>query len=348
MISTVGILTNMGRSISQIQQELAAIEEKVIELGEELQTLYDRYIDCLSDSAQKQLILAGYQLCTQIYPEAFVAMSLTQRQKLQQSLRQLGKEIQPLLAQKPTAEEISQEQVDLNLIAQMLKNLPLGRSENNSKESEIAIDEKEEKLSPDDDDLESPETIMIEEDGLVQGEIQEIDLEKLQNLADRELNISQIEEIDLKNPQHLLLWQKRIETKIRQTLEDTSRQANKCLQEFDIIPSHLPSKVIDVALKAPKSNSGGKLRSIPNILNLVVETDKGKNKKSQVNATQISLLRLRLLEIEFTDAIVSSKRNEIRSLLKKVQKLESLYQQKKHEHTKAEADAAWRSSWYED
>ena len=338
----------MGRSISQIQQELAAIEEKVIELGEELQTLYDRYLDCLSDSAQKQLILAGYQLCTQIYPEVFVAMSLTQRQKLQQSLRQLGKEIQPLLAQKPTAEEISQEQVDLNLIAQMLKNLPLGRSEDNSKESEIAIDEKEEKSSSDDDDLELPETIMIEEDGLVQGEIQEIDLENLQNLAERELNISQISEIDLKNPQHLLLWQKRIETKIRQTLEDTSRQANKCLQEFDIIPRHLPSKVIDVALKAPKSNTGGKLRSIPNILNLVVETDKGKNKKSQVNATQISLLRLRLSEIEFTDAIVSSKRNEIRSLLKKVQRLESLYQQKKHEHTKAEADAAWRSSWYED
>lgn len=348
MISTVGILTNMGRSISQIQQELAAIEEKVIELGEELQTLYDRYIDCLSDSAQKQLILAGYQLCTQIYPEAFVAMSLTQRQKLQQSLRQLGKEIQPLLAQKPTAEEISQEQVDLNLIAEMLKNLPLGRSEDNSKEPEIASSESEEKLSPDDDDLELPETIIIEEDGLVQGEIQEIDLEKLQNLADKELNISQIKEIDLKNPQHLLLWQKRIETKIRQTLEDTSRQANKCLQELDIIPKHLPSKVIDVALKAPKSNSGGKLRSIPNILNLVVETDKEKNQKSQVNATQISLLRLRLSEIEFTDATVSSKRNEIRSLLKKVQKLESLYQQKKHEHTKAEADAAWRSSWYEE
>jgi hypothetical protein len=348
MISTVGILTNMGRSISQIQQELEAIEEKVIELGEELQTLYDRYIDCLSDSVQKQLILAGYQLCTQIYPEAFVEMSLTQRQKLQQSLRQLGKEIQPLLAQKPTAEEISQEQIDLNLIAQMLKNLPLGRSEDNSKESEIAPSETSEARFSPDDDLESFETNMIEEEELVEGEIQEIDLEKLQNLANRELNISQISEIDLKNPQHLLLWQKRIETKIRQTLEDTSRQANKCLQEFDIIPRHLPSKVIDVALKAPKSNSGGKLRNIPNILNLVVETDKGKNKKSQVNATQISLLRLRLSEIEFTDAIVSSKRNEIRSLLKKVQRLESLYQQKKHEHTKAEADAAWRSSWYED
>lgn len=336
----------MGRSISQIQQELEAIEEKVIELGQELQTLYEKYIAVLSNSVQKQLILAGYQLCTQIYPEAFVGISLNQRQKLQQSLRQLGKEIEPLLAQKPTAEEISQEQIDLNLIAQMLKNLPLGTSDNSS-DRESPTSESEVELSSNEDDEESTVTIPIEEDNFVRGAIQEIDLEKLQNLADRELKITPIEEIDLSNPQHLLLWHKRIETKIKKTLEDTSRKANLCLQEFDIIPRHLPSKVIDVALKAPKSNSGGKLRSIPNILNLVVETDKGK-KKSQVDATSISLLRLRLSEIEFTDATVSSKRNEIRLLIKKVQKLESLYQQKKHEYTKVEADAAWRASWYED
>lgn len=336
----------MGRSINQIQQELEAIEEKVIELGEELQTLYDRYIDCLSNSVQKQLILAGYQLCTQIYPEAFVEMSLAQRQKLQQSFRQLGKEIEPLLAQKPTAEEISQEQIDLNLIAQMLKDLPLGASENTSNR-ESATSDNEEELSLDEDNEESTATIAVEED-LVRGAIQEIDLEKLQNIANTELNVTQISEIDLSNPHHLLLWQKRIETKIRKTLEDTSIRANKCLQKFDIVPRHLPSKVIDVALKAQKGNSGGKLRSIPNILNLVVETDKEQKKKSQVNATQISLLRLHLSEIEFTDAAVSGKRNEIRTLVKKVQKLESLYKQKKHEYIKAEADAAWRSSWYED
>lgn len=338
----------MGRSISQIQQELEAIEEKVIELGEELQTLYDRYIDRLSNSVQKQLILAGFQLCTQIYPEAFVAMSLAQRQQLQQSLRQLGKEIEPLLAQKPTAEEISTEQIDLNLIAQMLKNLPLNTSDNSSPDRESPTSESEE-LSSDEDNEESTTTIPTEEEDLVRGAIQEIDLEKLQNIANTELNVTQISEIDLSNPHHLLLWQKRIETKIRKTLEDTSIGANKCLQKFDIIPRHLPSKVIDVAIKAQKGNSGGKLRSMPNILNLVVETDKEqKSKKSQVKATQISLLRLHLSEIEFTDAAVSSKRNEIRTLVKKVQKLESLYKQKKHEYTQAEADAAWRASWYED
>ena len=339
----------MGRSISQIQQELDAIEEKVIELGQELQTLYENYIAILSNSVQKQLILASYQLCTQIYPEAFVEMSLNQRQKLQQSLRQLGKEIEPLLAQKPTAEEISQEQIDLNLIAQMLKNLPLSTSENSSKDRESSTSESEE-LNSDDDNEESTATIAIEEDDLVRGAIAEIDLEKLQNIANKELNITQISEINLSNPHHLLLWQKRIETKIRKTLEDTSIRANKCLQKFDIIPSHLPSKAIDVALKAQKGNSGGKLRSIPNILNLVVETDKEqkKNKQFSANATQISLLRLHLSEIEFSDAAISSKRNEIRTLVKKVQKLESLYKQKKHEYIKAEADAAWRSSWYED
>lgn len=337
----------MGRSISQIQKELEAIEEKVIELGQELQTLYEKYHAVLSNSVQKQLILAGYQLCTQIYPEAFVEMSLNQRQKLQQSLRQLGKEIEPLLAQKPTAEEISQEQIDLNLIAQMLKNLPLSTSEDSSSDRESATSKSEAASSSNEDNEESTTTIPIEED-LVRGAIQEIDLEKLQNIANTELNVTQISEIDLNNPHHLLLWQKRVETKIRKTLEDTSLQANKYLQEFDVIPSHLPSKVIDVAIKASKNSSASKLRSIPNIINIVVETDKEKNKQLPANATQISLLRLHLSEIEFTDAAVSSKRNEIRTLVKKVRKLESLYKQKKHEYTQAEADAAWRASWYED
>ena len=118
----------MARSIGQIQQELDRIKEMVEESAREIQTLYDNYIAILSESAQKQLILAAYQLCTQICPEAFVAISFSQRQKLQQSLRQLGKEMQPMLAQKPTAEELSQEQADLSLIAEMLKNLPLGLS----------------------------------------------------------------------------------------------------------------------------------------------------------------------------------------------------------------------------
>ncbi|VEP13096.1 conserved hypothetical protein [Hyella patelloides LEGE 07179] len=348
----------MARSIGQIQRELDKIKETVAEAAQELETLYDKYISCLNESAQKQLVLAGYQLCTQIYPEAFVAIPLSQRQKLQQTLRQLGKQMQPLLTQKPTAEDLSQEQADLNLIAEMLKNLPLGRSDNSDQGStKPSNSEQNRDESALDKNLESVTAIMMDEeeeddddDELIVEEIQEFSFEKLQSLADREPDTNKIKEIDLSNPHHLMLWQKKIENTIRKTLDDTSRKANKYLQEFSIIPGRLPSKVIDVALQAGDSHSGnGKLRKVPNILNLVIETDKGqKAKKPSSAATQISLLRLRLSEIEFADAQLSSQRNQIRTVLKKVQQLGNIYQGKQHEYAIAEADAAWRSSWYED
>jgi hypothetical protein len=343
----------MVRSIRQIQQELDTIRETVALSAQELETLYDRYIACLSESAQKQLILAAYQLCTQIYPEAFVAMSLNQRQKFQQVVRQLGKDMKPLLAQKPTAEELTQEQADLSLIAEMLKNLPLSPSENKG-ETTGKKTEKSSNLSMNsdnliqDDDLDSSAMMIDDDDDIVLDELPEFGFEKLQSLASQELNTLKITEIDLANPHHLVLWQKRIETIIKKTLDDTSKKVNKCLQEFSIIPNRLPFKVIELAIQAGESNSGNsKMRKIPNILSLVVESDKGqKNKK--LTATQISLLRLRLSEIEFVDARLSSQRNEIRMLLKKVKRLGSLYQEKQQEYKIAEADAAWRSSWYED
>ena len=334
----------MARSIKQIQQELDNIRETVTELAEELETLYDTYLSCLSESASKQLILAGYQLCTQIYPEAFIAMPLTQRQKLQQAFRKLGQEMEPMLTKKPQAVDLNQEQADLNLIAEMLKKLPLERSNEAKKTTEELSEAIDKPVAS--DNREETDSVIAEEE--TSQEIEELVLDKIENLANQEVNNSPTEEIDLSNPHHLMMWHKKIESNIRQTLDNTSRQANKNLQEFDIISKRLPSKVIDIALQAKEGNSGGsKTRKIPNIINLVIETEK-KSKTQPSIATHVSLLNLRLPEIEFADAQLSSKRNQIRAVVKKIRHWEGLYQNREQEYTVAEADAAWRSSWYED
>jgi hypothetical protein len=41
---------------------------------------------------RQQLVLAAYHLCTQAYPEAFLALSKAEREKLQESLRKLGRQ----------------------------------------------------------------------------------------------------------------------------------------------------------------------------------------------------------------------------------------------------------------
>ncbi|XLQ12287.1 MAG: hypothetical protein KPI85_04210 [cyanobacterium endosymbiont of Epithemia adnata isolate EadnSB Bon19] len=84
----------MPKSLQQIRQDLKVFEEKTKELALELNILYSNYLKSLSNSAQQQLILACYHICTQIYPEQFLKLSFSQRETLQNNLRQLCQEIQ--------------------------------------------------------------------------------------------------------------------------------------------------------------------------------------------------------------------------------------------------------------
>ncbi len=352
----------MAKTIQQVKQELEALEKTVAETATKLQTTYEDYLDLLSESTQKQLILAGYQLCTKIYAESFLQLSFGQRQKLQQELRELGKEIKPELKKKYQPSQSKQEQADLSLIAEMLKNLPLhkmgqqansqeqkDKNQNNSSEvnndlSDILPDELESIV------LENSSAIVINGDQIISIERQSIEdnESELSDNADHTESTEQ-EEINLSNPQHLISWQKGIEKQIKKTIDNLSKKANKILKEKEILPKQLPTKVIEIALQnADEGSRINKVKSIPNILNLVVEIEKGKKSKTNTNFGNISLLRLKLTEIEFADPILSSKRNEIHNLLKKISRMHKTYQAKKHEHAMAEADAAWRSSWYED
>ena len=364
----------MVLSIGQVQQELDEIKKSVINSSQDLEALYDQYIFSLSESVQKQLILSIYQLCTQIYPEEFVSLSLTQRQELQQAIRKLGQEMPSLLAQKPTAEDLSQEQTDLEMIADMLKNLPLGRASNEdqdqiqgqdqvqdqdseldeTQDNSLESEEGETEIVVSDEDQNPTTAIVIQTDQEISPEnLAELSWEKLQSLSIQPKAADKITEIDLSNPRHLLLWQKKMESKMRKVLNDVSCKVNKRLQDFEILPKRLPAKVLELALKAGENGPGkNKSFSFPNIFNIAIETDKrSKDKEAKSrpkNAIEVSLLRLRISEIEFADTRLSSQRNKIRMLLKKIRGLEQAFQEKNHEYAKAEADAAWRSSWFED
>jgi hypothetical protein len=64
--------------------------------------------------------------------------------------------------------------------------------------------------------------------------------------------------------------------------------------------------------------------------------------------TQIMAIYLRLSEIEFADAILLSERKGIRSILVQLNKLGREYQKRQREIKIAEAEAAWRASWFQD
>jgi hypothetical protein len=84
----------MARAIERIEQELAALEDAIAQIVAELHTTYSKYLILLGQAVRQQLIMASFRVCTQGYPEAFLALSFNQRQQLQQMLRQLGKQAQ--------------------------------------------------------------------------------------------------------------------------------------------------------------------------------------------------------------------------------------------------------------
>ena len=149
----------------------------------------------------------------------------------------------------------------------------------------------------------------------------------------------------------MILWYKQIDRNIKKALDLTSRKVNKCLQDAGVIAERIPHKVIEVAMQADSTKgmrSNTKAPGFPHILQLAIETDKSKKPTTFAKPVQVSLLRLRLAELEFADHLLSAKRREIRNLMARVAKLNSKYEAIKQELAVIEAQAAWRSSWYED
>lgn len=113
----------MAKTVYLIKQELENLEKNVASLAVDLETAYQQYLHSLGKSAAKQLILACYQICTRSYPQAFLRLSVNQREKLQQSLQKLATEIE----------------------ANLLSCMPQTTSDSEPQESSDSIDSNQEK-----------------------------------------------------------------------------------------------------------------------------------------------------------------------------------------------------------
>jgi hypothetical protein len=145
-------------------------------------------------------------------------------------------------------------------------------------------------------------------------------------------------------PRDILYWQEQLEEGIIEELQNLSHAANRLLQQAEILPGRLPEPVLEVAAKADFTSESA--ASLPNLLNLLIESEEGDKKASTM--TQLMAIRLRLSEIEFSDSASTLWRSKIRDLSSRLNKLGREYQKKQKERSIAQAEAAWRSSWYED
>lgn len=145
-------------------------------------------------------------------------------------------------------------------------------------------------------------------------------------------------------PERLNIWQEGFDQAITQILRTLSRETNFLLRNFGVLPRHIPEKVLKAASKTEASET---LAGSPNLLNLMIETE-NRDQSQTAKLTRLMIIHLRLSEIEFADASVMTERNQIRALMNKLGKIKREYQKKLQERTVLEAEAAWRSSWFED
>jgi hypothetical protein len=292
----------MARAIEQIDRDLGLLKEAIRAIAAELENAYANYLSLLGQAVRQQLILATYHLCTQGYPENFLSLSLNQRQKLQQAIRQLGQKV---------AEQL------LTFI---------------NNEAEQEEQESTEIAEPSSDE----ETENIEED---ENNNSTFPLAPLRPISPAPCP-------DTSNPIELAKWQQNLEKVIQDTLKKVSHNANVVLQKIGILPKKLPEPILEVAAAASEA-SGEVMPGPPNLLNLVIEIENEQDEQPS-GLTRLMAINLRLSEIEFADAKLSSARKQIRNHLVQLNKLGHDYQKKQRERSIAEAEAAWRAIWIDD
>lgn len=363
----------MVRTVERIERELALLDQAVATIAQEFYDTYSQYLTAFGQAVRQQLILASFHLCTHGYPERFVNLSLNQRQQLQRSLRQLTKTAQTNLLDRLQSVEASKASFDASLLGSIddlqnaeleeqfdieeiaIEEITIGSVELSSDLFDIALHQQQLHEQPPEAEPEKPESFEPELSEPSQSEpsqsepsqLEPSQLEQSQSepfQSEQPSPLPEPSEPDPISPRDLVYWQEQLEEGIVEELQNLSHAANRSLQQAEILPSRLPEPVLEVAAKADLSSES--TVSPPNLLNLLIETEDEEEKESTM--THLMAIRLRLSEIEFSDSASSLWRSKIRDLSTRLNKLGREYQKKQKERSIAQAEAAWRSSWYED
>jgi len=340
----------MSKSLQKVEQELGAIATQFAAFENQFQTQYRQYLETLGQATQNQLTLVTYQICTRSYPQEFLALTPGAREKLQQGIRQLGQETtaklreilnHPLETAPPPRSKaarfldklpITPEQLQ-RLKEKLLQKRETDQTErrNNSDIQFIAIATDLADLNFDDDDQDDDEDDQDDDASL------ELDLP----VESPELPTPEDPGKFPTNPLEFAQWWQQREEAIATLLHHLSSQANQLLQRQGILHRKLPPPILEAAMQAEEGSVG----QAPNLINLLVEAESEQGETEGV--MQVTAVRLRLAEIEFADPTVAIHQSKVRELRGQLQKLAKQYQVLQREKAIAEAEAAWRASWYE-
>jgi len=369
----------MVRSVETLNTEIKALETATLELGKTFQTLYGEYLQALGRAVKQQAVLATYHLCTQIYPDPFLELSVADRERLQQGVKVLGQQAAAgLVALGQSTENEDENVAEPTSSADSVSSLdgtPDGPVEGPVEDpADVPADEAaagEAMAGPETD----PEGESEEEDAVamlaqmgIEGvfdeggapSIEAILMAAMAHQA-RILSLRRRQHGGRLTPtllakQHLLL-----EQQIRQVLHRVSQGINQLLRQARVLPD-LPEGVLEAAAEAEPATD--KLPAAPNLLSVLVEmaeddddpddpevgddADRDDDGPSGGLMAHLAAVHLRLSDIEFADMETAIWRGKLRSAVGKLRQLGKRYQRTQRELAIAQAEQAWRAVWYDE
>lgn len=107
----------------RIDQDIRNIQQAIADVISRIDVIHIEYSQAIAQAVQQQILLTVFKFCTQKCPDAFLALSLSARQNLQESLRQtiksLCEEMQKTLEECDRDSRTNQENLD-NLLSKLL------------------------------------------------------------------------------------------------------------------------------------------------------------------------------------------------------------------------------------
>lgn len=333
----------MAKSLEQILKDLGALTAATDNLDQELKDLYSHYLEALGVAVKRQLVLATYHLCTQVYPDAFLGLSVSGRETVQRELRNI-------------AEQGKAQILQLTQVAKTnaTQNLLEAASEQPTSSREI----------PDENRFQEADAAVLVQEPREESDEVHIISQRLANA------LSLLTAFDAEPLTPIVLAKRHVllDRQLRAVLQKLSSVTNHLLKEAQILPD-LPDMVITAAAEAEAEEPGP---STPNLLNVLVEMgrDRGPDEESDTkhdaveepseehdlseendpdrNMTHLVAINLRLADIEFADTQTALWRSKLQEKLSVLKQLSRRYQKLHRAKAKAEAEHAWRATWFEE
>lgn len=157
------------------------------------------------------------------------------------------------------------------------------------------------------------------------------------------------------DPTGVLDWQLACQKRWELTLQAFSQQANHRLQKAGILPKKLSSLIFDMAKQAEFSPEAKGLG--PGLLELALESAEQANSSesgsgsgfgSNSGSSRLAAIQLRLAEIHLAEPSLAPEREALRILVDRLEKLNDRLESLEAKLAIARAEAAWRSTWFEE